>query len=57
MLFFSKIGANKKVSNFVVYIIKFFWFNPRDAIYNIYKIRYIKSPWFNEFDQINLTAY
>ena len=37
-----KIGSNKNVSNFVVYIIKFIWFNPGDIIYNIYDIRYIK---------------
>ena len=29
---FLKIGFNKNVSNFVVYIIKFIWFNPRDTV-------------------------
>ena len=49
---FFKIESNKNVSNFVVYTIKFIWFNPEDIIYNIYNIRYMKynimSPWFNK---------
>ena len=32
MYYFLKIGSNKNVSNFVVYIIKFIWFNPGDTV-------------------------
>ena len=60
MFYFLKIESNKNVSNFIVYITKFIWFNPDNMIYNIYNIRYIKyniiCPWFNKFDQINLTV-
>ena len=60
MLYFWKIGSKKNASNFVVYIIKFIWFNSGDKIYNICDIRYIKcitSPWFTKFDKIGLTVY
>ena len=32
MYYFLKIGSNKNVSNCVVYIIKFIWFNPGDTV-------------------------
>ena len=32
MYYVLKIGSNKNVSNIVVYIIKFIWFNPGAAV-------------------------
>ena len=32
MYYFLKTGSNKNDSNFVVYIIKFTWFNPGDTV-------------------------
>ena len=61
MVYFLKIASNKKVSNFVVYIMKFISLDPEGIIYNIYSIRYKKyniiSPWFNKFNQINLSVH